>query len=50
MTPWLFYLFAVIIVGSSLAVVGQRNPMHSVMFLIGSFIALAGHRVIEQTL
>ena len=42
MTPWLFYLFAVIIVGSSLAVVGQRNPMHSVMFLIGSFIALAG--------
>ena len=42
MTPWLFYLFAAIAVLSSLAVIGQRNPMHSVLLLIGSFIALAG--------
>jgi NADH-quinone oxidoreductase subunit J len=41
-TPWLFYLFATIMVLSSLAVIGQRNPMHSVLLLIGSFIALAG--------
>lgn len=42
MAPWLFYLFAVITVGCSLGVIGQRNPMHSVLLLIGSFVALAG--------
>ena len=42
MAPWLFYLFAVIMVGCSLGVIGQRNPMHSVLLLIGSFVALAG--------
>ena len=42
MAPWLFYLFAVISVVSSLGVVGQRNPMYSVLLLIGSFISLAG--------
>ena len=38
----LFYLFAALAIGASLAVVGQRNPMYSVLMLIGSFIALAG--------
>ncbi len=42
MAPWLFYLFAVIAVGCSLGVIGQRNPMYSVLLLIGSFVALAG--------
>lgn len=42
MAPWLFYLFAVITVLCSLGVIGQRNPMHSVLLLIGSFVALAG--------
>jgi NADH-quinone oxidoreductase subunit J len=37
----LFYLFAVVAVGASLGVVGQRNPMHSVLLLILSFGALA---------
>lgn len=37
----LFYLFAAVAVLSSLAVVGQRNPMHSVLLLIVSFAALA---------
>src|SRR5688500_14550983 len=37
-----FYVFAAIAVLSSLGVVGQRNPMHSVMLLITSFGALAG--------
>jgi len=37
-----FYLFAAVAVVSSLLVVGQRNPMYSVMLLIASFGALAG--------
>jgi NADH-quinone oxidoreductase subunit J len=37
-----FYLFAGVAILSSLAVIGQRNPMHSVMLLIVSFGALAG--------
>src|SRR3990170_1538081 len=37
-----FYIFAAIALIASLGVVGQRNPMHSVMFLITSFGALAG--------
>ena len=42
MAPWLFYLFAAIAIVSTLGVVGQRNPMYSVLLLIGSFVALAG--------
>jgi NADH-quinone oxidoreductase subunit J len=38
----LFYLFGSVAVATSLAVVTQRNPMHSVLLLIGSFVALAG--------
>ena len=37
-----FYIFASIAVLASLGVIGQRNPMHSVMLLIVSFGALAG--------
>ena len=37
-----FYIFGGIAVLASLGVVGQRNPMHSVMLLITSFGALAG--------
>ena len=37
-----FYAFAAIAVIASLLVVGQGNPMHSVMLLIVSFGALAG--------
>jgi NADH-quinone oxidoreductase subunit J len=37
-----FYIFATIAVLASLLVVGQRNPMYSVMLLITSFGALAG--------
>jgi len=37
-----FYVFAAIAVVASLGVIGQRNPMHSVMLLIVSFGALAG--------
>jgi NADH-quinone oxidoreductase subunit J len=41
-----FYAFASIAVLASLLVVGQRNPMYSVMLLITSFGALAGLYVI----
>jgi NADH-quinone oxidoreductase subunit J len=37
----LFYLFGAVAVLSSLAVIGQKNPMHSVLLLIVSFGALA---------
>jgi NADH-quinone oxidoreductase subunit J len=37
-----FWVFAVVAVAASIGVVGQRNPMHSVMLLITSFGALAG--------
>jgi NADH-quinone oxidoreductase subunit J len=37
-----FFLFAAITVAASIGVVGQRNPMYSVMLLITSFGALAG--------
>ncbi|HEX2454119.1 MAG TPA: NADH-quinone oxidoreductase subunit J [Vicinamibacterales bacterium] len=42
MSIFAFYVFAAIAVVSSLLVVGQRNPMYSVMLLITSFGALAG--------
>ena len=37
-----FYLLAGVAVGASALVIGQRNPMYSVMFLIAAFAALAG--------
>jgi NADH-quinone oxidoreductase subunit J len=42
MNTFAFYIFAAIAVFASLGVIGQRNPMHSVMLLITSFGALAG--------
>ena len=38
----LFYIFAAVAIVASLLVIGQGNPMHSVMLLIVSFGALAG--------
>jgi len=37
-----FYVLAAAAVVASVLVIGQRNPMHSVMLLIASFAALAG--------
>jgi NADH-quinone oxidoreductase subunit J len=37
-----FYLFGALAVGASLLVIGQRNPVYSVLLLIVSFAALAG--------
>ena len=44
----LFYLFAAIAVGTTLLVVVQSNPVHSVLLLIGSFIGLAGLYVLLE--
>src|ERR1044072_430953 len=38
----LFYGLSGVAVLSSALVIGQRNPMYSVMMLIGSFLGLAG--------
>ncbi len=38
----LFYLFGAVAVGTSLLVITQSNPIHSVLLLIASFGALAG--------
>jgi len=38
----LFYLFAAVAVLASLLVIAQRNPIYSVLLLIGSFGALSG--------
>ena len=46
MEVFAFYVFAAITLIASLLVIGQRNPMHSVMLLITSFGALAGLYVI----
>jgi NADH-quinone oxidoreductase subunit J len=44
----LFYLFAAITVGGSLLVVGQRNPVYSVMAIVGSFCGLSGLYVLLE--
>jgi NADH-quinone oxidoreductase subunit J len=38
----LYYLFGALAVGASLLVIGQRNPIYSVLLLITSFGALSG--------
>jgi NADH-quinone oxidoreductase subunit J len=37
-----FWIFATILVGSGLAVIVARNPVHSVLFLILAFVCAAG--------
>src|SRR6201981_1839622 len=37
-----FWIFATVLVGSALAVISARNPVHSVLFLILAFVNAAG--------
>jgi NADH-quinone oxidoreductase subunit J len=37
-----FYLFSAVTVGSAFMVIGSRNPVHSVLFLILAFVNAAG--------
>ena len=43
-----FYVLATIAVGASLLVIGQRNPIYSVLLLIASFGALSGLYVLLE--
>jgi NADH-quinone oxidoreductase subunit J len=43
-----FYAFAAIAVGGALLVVGQRNPVYSVMAIVGSFCGLSGLYVLLE--
>jgi NADH-quinone oxidoreductase subunit J len=42
MEAWVFWGLASMAVAASVLVIGQRNPMYSVLLLIVSFMALAG--------
>jgi NADH-quinone oxidoreductase subunit J len=44
----LFYVFGAVAVAASLLVIGQRNPIYSVLLLIASFGALSGLYVLLQ--
>ncbi len=37
-----FWVFAIVLIGSALAVISARNPVHSVLFLILAFVNAAG--------
>ena len=39
---FVFYAFSAVAIGASTLVIGQRNPMYSVLLLIASFGALSG--------
>jgi len=43
-----FYVFAAITVVGALAVVGQRNPVYSVVAIVGSFCGLSGLYVLLE--
>jgi NADH-quinone oxidoreductase subunit J len=42
MTAVFFYLFSAIMIASAFMVIGSRNPVHSVLFLILTFVNAAG--------
>lgn len=46
MTVYLFYLLSFIAILSALMVVLSKNPVYSVLFLIMTFFAIAGHYVL----
>src|ERR1700748_1217334 len=42
----LFWVLSAIAVGCALGVILSRNPVNSVMFLIGTFFAISGHYIL----
>ncbi|HQQ96557.1 MAG TPA: NADH-quinone oxidoreductase subunit J [Cyclobacteriaceae bacterium] len=46
MTGYLFYFLSFVAVISALLVVSSRNPVYSVLYLIVTFFAIAGHYVL----
>ena len=41
-TPFFFYLFSIVLIASAFMVIASKNPVHSVLFLILSFVNAAG--------
>ncbi len=39
----LFWFFSAVAVGCALGVILSRNPVNSVLFLVGTFLAISGH-------
>jgi NADH-quinone oxidoreductase subunit J len=46
MTPYIFYFLSFLAVLSALMVVVSKNPVHSVLYLIITFFAIAGHYIL----
>ncbi|MFT5173369.1 MAG: NADH-quinone oxidoreductase subunit J [Gammaproteobacteria bacterium] len=42
MTQFIFYIFAIILVGASLRVITARNPVHAALSLVLAFVACSG--------
>src|SRR5437660_11554978 len=45
---WLFVVFAVLALGMAIAVVVARNPIHSALFLLASFLLVACIFILQQ--
>ena len=45
---WLFVVFAVLALGMAIAVVVARNPIHSALFLLSSFLLVACIFILQQ--
>jgi hypothetical protein len=41
-STFFFYLFSAVMIASAVMVIGARNPVHSVLFLILAFVNAAG--------
>jgi NADH-quinone oxidoreductase subunit J len=46
LTVIMFWLLSALAIGSALAVVFSKNPVHSVLFLIVTFFAISGHYIL----
>jgi NADH-quinone oxidoreductase subunit J len=47
-TGWLFVIFAVLALASAIAVIVARNPVHSALFLLMSFLLVACIFILQQ--
>ncbi len=45
---WAFVVFAALVLGTAVAVIVARNPVHSALYLLGSFLLVACIFILEQ--
>jgi NADH-quinone oxidoreductase subunit J len=45
---WLFAIFAAVALGAGIAVVVAKNPVHSALYLLLSFVVVAGIFILQQ--